>query len=295
MDCCRFMFLALIAIAIDANAVIIETTDGNTYDVQAGGPPSPYVEWLNGRPRTKMTESLEFAELKYRSKIPLNQEDKIRAEAQEVFEKYLKATNNALYNQAREAAEQRRFLNIMLWLGTGNEQIQVRAKKTGAVLEKRITPHHYVAVFNPAGRGFSPMVYPQTAYWLHAEKESKPLGFLKDDRDVTPDAYEYLREMLGVEDSDLWIAFTIKEMRRESVDLRMDVFDADHIVHSKIVKGCIRTDLCDKRTLDSYSVLPSDGNSVITFRTTAGALEYDVKAGTLKTRADIAPVQSKCK
>ena len=283
--------------ALNANATIIKTSDGNTYDVQSGGTPSPFFAFFNEmkKPETNPSYSVEFFELKYKSRIPLDQKEKVRAEAADVFAKYQKATGSSFTNKFYEAASENRFISMYMWVGSEKEQTVVMGQNNGVMLEKRITPHHYIAV-NPDGPQFSLVIYPQISYWIRGEKFSKELPFVKDsDRNFDPDSDSFLDEMFGVRDSNLWVAFSISEMRKESVDLVMTVFNDERIVHKETINGSVRTNLCNQTSLKSYSVQPAEGNAFITFNTTNGITEYDVKSGVFRSATKFNSVKNECK
>jgi len=287
----------LVTLAVNANAAIIITKAGNSYDVQVGGQPSPYLAWLADKTKTGSIpdNAMDLVELRYQSKIPHDQMGEIRAEASEVFEKYVEAAGDSFRDQFREAEKRKRFLNILIWVGAGQEKITVKAIKEGEVLEKRTIPHFYIAVFNPGGGGFTPMIYPQTSFWLRGETQTKPLLFLTDEKNWNPDAFSYLDEMLGVKGTNLWVSFSIVQMRKESVDLVMDVFDDESVVRTEYVRGSIRTNLCVQDSIASYSIQPNEHNDVITFHTETGSIQYDVKDGAFKPIADTTPVTHGCK
>lgn len=293
----KVLLSVLITLALNANATIIETAAGNSYDVQTGGTPSPYLAWIAEQAKTKSIpdNGVDFVELRYQSKIPHDQMDAIRAEAREVFEKYVQAAGDSFRDQFLEAEKKRRFLNVLIWVGINQEKITVRGVKGGEILEKRTTPHLYIAVFNPGGGGFTPQIYPQSSFWVRGKSRSKSLPFLIDEREWNPDALSYLDEIFGVKNTNLWIAFTVVQMREESVDLVMVIFDDKDIVRSEYIKGSIRTNLCVQDSIKSYSIQPNEDNDVIAFNTETGSIEYDVKSGAFKPITNIVLEKFGCK
>ncbi len=286
--------LTLLAIST-ASATTIETADGNTYDVQAGAPLSPYTALLSSQeaPDRPGPNAFEFRELRYQTKIPLTQMERVRAEAIDVFDRYHEAIGKDYHEEVREAIKEQRLISMFILVGTGPTKTKVRGVKNGETFEQRVTPHYYIAVFNPAGRQFSPMTYQATEYWIEKDAKSLALPFFREE--MSPDGLNpYLDEILGVRDSDNWIAFSISDMRKEHVDLWMHVLNTGTLVRRELIKGAIRTDLRHQDTIQSYSVHPSDGNSIICFNTTAGMVEYDAKANTLSTPKHSDTSHSKC-
>ena len=281
-------FLFALTAFSNASAVTIETSAGYRYEVETGGAPSPYLAFITRFAPTQVGPiKYEFKELKYKTNIPFSQRKAIRDEAIEIVDKYRKATGEDLSQQIREGMKDGRLITILLWVGSGKTVTEVRSKKDEEVLEKRITPYYYVGLMNPAGGEFEPFVERLGEYWLRGNTEATHLPFLNDE--PGPDIKPYLEEILGVRGTPLWIAFRITKMQKESVDLDMEIFDAENIVRREKIAGSIRTNWQDQGTIRSYSVQPSTGNSVICFTTTGGTIEYDVKKLTFTS----AP--SKCK
>jgi hypothetical protein len=283
------IFILLLLFLRNAGAVTIETSAGNRYDVATDGPLSPYLATMSdyasmhaGGP----AQSYEFMELKYKSVIPFLQRKAVREEAIEIFEKYQKATGQDLFQKIRDGMENGKLITIFLWVGSGQPETKVRTKKGGVLLEKRVTPYYYVAVMNPASGTFEPFLQPIGEYWLRERTREVALPFLNDE--PGPDIKPYLNEILGVIDSPLWVAFRIVEMRRDSVDLKIEIFDEQKIIQSQLIPGCIRTNLGDQETIASYSVRSSSDNAALCFATKTGTMYYDVKSLT------ITPASSLC-
>ena len=290
MHMTRWLIIVTSLLANSAWAMIIESAEGNKYDVQTGEPFSPYTAWLASQ--SPSPASYEFRELRYQTTIPYSRMDKVRAEAIDIFNRYQDAVGKNFQEEFGAALKSGRYISMFVWVGTGPTEIKTRGKKDGEVLEELVIPHHYFSVINPDGQSFNPFTLPITEYRVRQGNSSTTLPFLQ--KPMGPDAEPaYLDEILGVRDSPLWVAFTIIEMRKEYVDLRLDVFDAQRIRHSEIIKRVIRTDTWNQDSLKSYSVSPQDGNATICFNTTDGPVAYSV---TINTRKPAGPEgQSECK
>ena len=87
--------------------------------------------------------------------------------------------------------------------------------------------------------------------------------------------------MLGVSGSDLWVAFDLNDVTRESGDITVIIFDESRIVRTERIPNCTRVDLCAEHfeNMASYSIKSNEDNSLLYIETLAGKRTYDVKQG----------------
>jgi len=171
-------------------------------------------------------------------------------------------------------------------LGQETVKVVTRGEKNGARVENRLIQHKIYALVSPDGGGKTYINVNE--YWLVDGKKEARLRFLDDG--TIPESSPYMKEILGVADSDLWVAFRPVEQKAHfQVDLKIDVFDGAAIRYSTRVDNAIIAYISGQKNRDDYlsrivdySIQPHPGNAFIRINTKSGVVTYDVKNNILK-------------
>lgn len=272
-------YLVLIISCANSHAVVIETSSGHSYDVDINNPKSPLIVWDARRNSINSNEkySPKFIELSYKSKLKLSDTEALHKEIKEIFELYQKKTNRDLIQEMRDFYTAEQVSNIFFWVGSGKIKTIVKSTKKNHALEKRITSYRYFSFIDPQKGPFSPFHFKTEEYWVRSSNNSIFLPFIDDSYPKT-----YLNEILGIEGSNLWIAFRITEMKKEHVNIEMDIFNSQKLVKSEQIHGSIRTNLKYQDTINSYSINYLEPEATICINTTNGMFEYNLNKFTSK-------------
>lgn len=266
-------YLFLFASCVNSHAVEIETSIGHSYRVDINNPKSPLLVWDARRNNLKPNEeySSKFIELSYKSKINLSDTEALRKEIKEIFELYQKKTERNLIKEMQSFYTAEQVSNIFFWVGSGQTKKVIKSTKKNYTLEKRITPYRYFSFIDPQKGAFSPFHFKIEEYWVSGNRNSVVLPFIDDTYPKT-----YLNEILGVEASDLWVAFRITEMKKEYVNIKMDIFNSENMIKSEQILGSIRSNLKYQNTINSYSIHYLAPEATICINTINGMLEYNL-------------------
>jgi len=162
-------------------------------------------------------------------------------------------------------------------LGSEYKSVSIAGKGQSQFIERREINKKFLAIISPDGffyRGH----FTSVEYWLNKENKKYELSHLdRLNQDKT------LREMFNVSNSNIWIAFDLGEVTRESVQINIVVFDEKGIRHVQSIADCKRLDLCAEHflSLQSYAITLNNNNSVLLIETLAGPKAYDVINGKL--------------
>ena len=165
-------------------------------------------------------------------------------------------------------------------LGSETKSIVIAGKTDNTVIERHEINKKYMALVSPEGlfyRGHDRVV----EYRLKSGNKQFKLSHLSN---LNPD--RTLKEILNINNSNLWAIFELGTVTRESVQINIIVFDDRGIHHTQSVPDCKRLDLCAEhfQSLQSYSITPNSNNALLSIETLSGALTYDLRNGKLTNK-----------
>jgi hypothetical protein len=169
-------------------------------------------------------------------------------------------------------------LSACVPLGSELKKTSVAGKAQDKIIERREIDKPFLAVFSPDGF-FQRGANREIQYWLLKGEIRKELSHLSK---LNPGLT--LKEILNINNSNQWVAFTIDKITKENVQLNIIVFDENTIKHNQIVEGCTRSDVCAEHFLNlkSYSIEPIQNNSLLQIGTLSGMVTYDLMTGSMK-------------
>ncbi|OGT98155.1 MAG: hypothetical protein A2X80_04875 [Geobacteraceae bacterium GWB2_52_12] len=170
------------------------------------------------------------------------------------------------------------ILGACVPLGSDLKKTSVSGKTQDITIERREIEKPFIAVVSPDGffqRGSNR----QIQYWLLNGESRKKLSHLSE---LNPDLT--LKEILNINNSNQWAAFTIDKITKEHVQVNIIVLDKNTIKHIQVIEGCARVDVCAEHflSLKSYSIEPIHNNSLLQISTLSGMVTYDLMTGSRK-------------
>ncbi len=144
-------------------------------------------------------------------------------------------------------------------------------------IERREIDNKYIAFVTAEGlvyRGIDTSV----EYWIKNGGRTNLLPHIS-----THGTDKKLKEILGVDGTDQWVAFDLNDVTRESGDLTVIVFNEQRVIYTQRISNCRRVDLCAEHyeNMASYSIKANKDNSLIHIETLSGKRTYDVIKGKL--------------
>jgi len=87
----------------------------------------------------------------------------------------------------------------------------------------------------------------------------------------------FLTNFLPVQDTELWLAFEILDVKRDEVEIRIILFDENKVMDKQKIPYCIRFNIQDFYEVRGYGIKLSYDNKQIEFQTTIGIVKYIVE------------------
>lgn len=140
----------------------------------------------------------------------------------------------------------------------------------GRKIISEVVDHYSIYPVSPEGffwRNYWRYIY----YYEQNENRKTKLIFLTYDGSD----YELLKPILPVANSDKWVAFRLRCVARDRVDLSMYVFDNKKIHQTFIIHDAVRITVKGWTDISSYSISQSETNGTITINTSDGLIIYD--------------------